>query len=352
MSVTRRILGVAAGAAGIAAAGGMAHYVSTRRLSHRPSAGDRVPLGSLRADPHTVVADDGVPLYAEIDECPAETDRPPVTLVFVHGYCLNLDSWHFQRAAYRGLARSVYFDQRSHGRSGRSAPENATIAQLGRDLARVVEDLSGDEPVVLVGHSMGGMTVLSLADQRPELFGTKIVGTALISTTAGGLDPGRILFPMLPAGIGGGVMGRAVRALSRGHKFVDAVRRLGKDVAVLVTDLYAFGDDVPGEYLRFAYELLAETTFDVVAEFYPGFATLDLWDAAGVLARVPTAIVCGTADKLTSIGHSRKLHAAIHGSDLLECEGAGHLVTIERHEDVNAELDALMARVQDAAVAS
>ena len=299
-----------------------------------------------------MVADDGLPLYAEVDECAEGRARPPVTIVFVHGYCLNLDSWHFQRAAYRGLARTVFYDQRSHGRSGRSPSEHATIEQLGRDLARVIDDLSGDDPVVVVGHSMGGMTVMSLADQRPDLFGTKIVGTALISTTAGGLDPGRILFPMLPAGIGGGFVGRVVRAMSRGHKAVDALRRMGKDVAIVVTDLYAFGDEVPGAYLEFAYDLLAQTTFDVVADFFPSFAALDLWDAVPVLSKVPTAIVCGTSDKLTSIGHSRKLHARIHGSDLLECEDAGHLVPIERHGDVNQELDRLVARVLDATVAS
>lgn len=351
MSRTRSVIGVAAGAVGVAAAGGAARYASIRLLRHRPMAGDELPLGSLRSDPHTVVADDGLPLYAEVDEYEGRRARPPITLVFVHGYCLNLDSWHFQRAAYRGILRTVFYDQRSHGRSGRSPSEHATIDQLGRDLARVIDDLSGDDQVIVVGHSMGGMTILSLAEQRPDLFGTKIVGTALISTTAGGLDPGRIIFPMLPAGIGGGVIGRVVRAMSRGHKAVDAVRRMGKDVAIVVTDLYAFGDDVPGPYIQFAYDLLSGTTFDVVADFFPAFATLDVWHAAPELARVPTAIICGTADKLTAIGHSRKLHARIHGSDLLECEGAGHLVPIERNEDVNHELDRLVARVIDTVVA-
>ncbi len=58
---------------------------------------------------------------------------------------------------------------------------------------------------------------------------------------------------------------------------------------------------------------------------------------------MPTAIICGTADKLTSIGHSRKLHARIAGSTLLECEGAGHMVILERHDQVNAELDQLLS---------
>jgi pimeloyl-ACP methyl ester carboxylesterase len=58
---------------------------------------------------------------------------------------------------------------------------------------------------------------------------------------------------------------------------------------------------------------------------------------------VPTSIICGTDDKLTAIGHSRKLQAQIEGATLLECEGAGHMVIMERHDQVNAALDQLIA---------
>ena len=61
------------------------------------------------------------------------------------------------------------------------------------------------------------------------------------------------------------------------------------------------------------------------------------------LGRVPTSIICGTEDKITSIGHSRKLHSRIPGSSLLECEGAGHMVLLERHKQVTAELDDLIS---------
>jgi pimeloyl-ACP methyl ester carboxylesterase len=81
----------------------------------------------------------------------------------------------------------------------------------------------------------------------------------------------------------------------------------------------------------------------VVAEFFPNFALLDKFETVKALSVVPTTIICGTEDKLTSIGHARKLHAHIAGSSLLECEGAGHLVIMERHDDVNHELDRLLA---------
>lgn len=344
MRARSKILGIAAGAAGVAVAGVTAGLVRQgRRISHRE--GDRgVPFGSLRSDPITVIADDGTPLHAEVDEVERPGGDGSVTLVFCHGYALNLDCWHFQRAGARGRVRAVFYDQRSHGRSGESPREFATIEQLGSDLRRVIDDLTRDDPVILVGHSLGGMTVLSLAERHPELFGTKIVGAALISTTAGGLDIGRILFPIIPAGLGDGVTGRVVRTLSRGSVLVERFRDIGHDIATVITDTYAFGGDVPASYVEFVYQMLDDTPFSVVADFFPAFAGLDKWVHLEPFSRVPTAIMCGTKDKITGIGHSRKLHSHIHGSDLLECVGAGHLVIMESHDEVNTELDSLVSR--------
>ncbi|WP_028636333.1 alpha/beta fold hydrolase [Nocardioides sp. URHA0032] len=337
MRTRTHLIGATATALGLAAAGAGVAAQQRRRIARR-SPGERPAFGSLRADPVTVVAEDGTPLHVEVDEADSA-----VTLVFCHGYSLNLDCWHFQREHYRGRIRSVYYDQRSHGRSGRSPIGHATIDQLGQDLVRILEEVVPDGPVVLVGHSMGGMTIVALAQQHPELFGDRIVGTSLISTTAGGLDPSRILFPMMPTWAGSGAMHRGVATLARGHRAVDGLRRLGRNVALVATDQLAFGDHVPASYVEFVDSMLAATPFEVVAEFFPGFGQLDKFDHVGVLANVPTTIICGTEDKLTSIGHSRKLHGRIDGSTLLECHGAGHMVILERYDEVDGELDKLLA---------
>jgi pimeloyl-ACP methyl ester carboxylesterase len=292
-------------------------------------------------------------LHVEVDEYvpSGETGRrragksapPPLTLVFVHGYALNLDCWHFQRAGYRGLVRTVYYDQRSHGRSGRSSPGHANVDQLGRDLKQILDVVVPEGPVVLIGHSMGGMSVIALAEQHPELFGDRVVGAGLISTTAGGLDPHRVVLPLLPRTVGGQLATRLVSTLARGHRHVDGLRRMGRSVATVVTDLFAFGDDVPESYVDFVDGMLSATPFEVVAEFFPVFGELDKFDALGALQAVPTTVICGTADKLTSIGHSRKLHSKLPQSVLVECEGAGHMVIMERHDRVNAALDQLIA---------
>lgn len=353
MSVGRRIAGVTAGAVGVAVAGTAVGVARRRRVIARRGAGDQTVFGSLRSTPLTVVADDGTPLHVEVDEYAqrrpgarhrsTSVDGAALTVVFCHGYALNLDSWHFQRAGYRGLVRTVYFDQRSHGRSGRSSEDHATIDQLGHDLARILDEVVPDGPVVLVGHSMGGMTIIALAEQHPELFGDRIVGVGLISTTAGGLDPHRILVPMLPSTLGSQLALRVVATLARGHRTIDGLRRLGKSIASVATDQFAFGDDVPASYVDFVDSMLSATPFEVVAEFFPHFGSLDKFGVLEALAQVPTTIICGTDDRLTSIGHSRKLHSRIEGSTLLECEGAGHMVIMERHDQVNAALDQLIA---------
>ncbi|HCB04744.1 MAG TPA: alpha/beta hydrolase [Nocardioides bacterium] len=344
MSTRGRILGAAAGAVGLAAAGAVLGINrQNRAIRHRSD--DSTPFGSLRSAPITVIADDGVPLHVEVDEldAAARAHASGLTIVWVHGYALNLDCWHFQRAAYRGLERSVFYDQRSHGRSGRSTDGHATIDQLGLDLLTILDTVVPEGPVVLIGHSMGGMAIIALAEQHPELFGERIVGVGLISTTAGELDPGRIVLPLLPAKLGGQLATRTVRTLARNHRLVDGVRRAGRSVGVVATDLFAFGDEVPAAYVDFVDSMLSQTPFEVVAEFFPSFRSLDKFDSVEVIGRVPTTIICGTTDRLTSIGHSRKLHERIPGSTLLECDEAGHMVMIERHGQVNAALDQLLS---------
>ncbi len=347
----RRIAGLVVGAAAVGAAGAAVEVVRHRR---RPTAVEDqldVPLGSLRSTPRTVLTHDGVPLYVEVDEVEPSAGKQrgrrrtpePVTAVFVHGYALNLDCWHFQRLALRGRVRTVFYDQRSHGRSGRSPRDHSTIDQLGADLLEVVDQVVPDGRVVLVGHSMGGMAILALAETHPELFGTRVAGVGLVSTTAGGLSPHQIILPMLPEGVGGELARRLVAGLARTAKVVDGIRMAGKDIAVVATNLFSFGGPVPPSYPIFVDQLLSGTPFEVLAEFFPSFESLDKFAVISAFERVPTTIIGGTADRMTAIGHSRKMHSLLPHSTLLELEGAGHMAIMECADEVNEALSQLLA---------
>src|SRR5690349_4370998 len=146
--------------------------LSLPRLTDPPPPGSR-----------TVTTDDGVALHVEVDELA----DAPVTVVFSHGFTARLAEWELQRAAVRDRARLVLWDQRGHGRSGWTKLTKATIDRTGRDLGEVLDATVPSGPVVLAGHSMGGMSILALARQRPELFGDRVVGVFLLATSAGGL---------------------------------------------------------------------------------------------------------------------------------------------------------------------
>jgi pimeloyl-ACP methyl ester carboxylesterase len=350
MSARRSLAYVASGLGAAALAAIATGVVAERRVvrARRAGAAGADRLGELRSPRREVTCDDGLLLHAEVDEVAPYADgerrRPEhVTIVFVHGYALNLDCWHFQREAFRGKHRMVFYDQRSHGRSQRSHFENATIDQLGDDIASVITQLVPEGEVVLVGHSMGGMSIIAFAERHPELFAQRVRGVALISTTAGGLRPHRtVAGRLLPDRIGTTVAPRLIAALARAPELVDSARRSGSNIGFIVADLFAFGKDVPAEQVEFLDEMLAGTSFDVLAEFFPTFTQLDKFEHLTVFQDVPTTIVGGTKDKLTSIGHSRKMARHLPGAELVECEGAGHMVIFEARDKVNAALDRLV----------
>lgn len=340
MSKRNLVLKAAGGLGAAALAAAATGVVVERRVVRKRRAGSQgvERFTSLRSEPVMVKADDGIMLHAEVD------DGPGPTLVFVHGYSLNLDCWYFQREAFRGEHRMVFYDQRSHGRSERSSLENATIDQLGQDLRAVIEQLVPDGPLVLVGHSMGGMSIMAFAESCPELFADRVQAVALISTTAGELHPHRVVGKLLPDGVGDFAVPRVVSALARAPELVDSARRRGSNVGFVVGDFLAFGKEVPVELVEFLDEMLAATPFEVLAQFFPGLSTHDKYAALERIATKPAVVICGTADRLTPISHSRRLVKLMPGIELVESRGAGHMVILEDPERVNAEIERLVSQ--------
>jgi pimeloyl-ACP methyl ester carboxylesterase len=344
--VSRRRVGLAAAVIGVVAAGTAAGVALERRAVGRArSAPDPYadePFGSLHTAGRTVYADDGVPLHVEIEG----DDAAPLTIVFVHGFTLSMDCWHFQRRDLAGAGRLVFYDQRSHGASGRSPREHATIDQLGRDLGTVLSAVAPRGPVVLVGHSMGGMTLLALADQHPQLYadGGRIVGVALVGTAAGAFAETIFGIP--------GVLGRAVRPIAPGAirvvnrraALVEQGRRAGSDIAFLLTRRLSYGGDVPPSLVAFMERMVAATPVEVMTEFFDTFLQHDKLAALGALKDLPTLILCGDEDKLTPVHNSHVMAEALPDAELVVVPGAGHMVMLERPSLVNAALRRLVER--------
>jgi pimeloyl-ACP methyl ester carboxylesterase len=338
-------VGALAAGAGVVIA---AEKIAVGRLRLRPDPAAGELLGQLRDQSLAVLADDGVPLHVEI----SGPDEAPVTIVFSHGYTLSQDVWHFQRQALAG-ARMVFWDQRGHGRSGRGDPERSTIGQLGADLGAVLAaTMPAGGRVVLVGHSMGGMTIMALAARRPELFtgpgaGLKVAGTVLIATAASGLDPARWLPAPLRL-VARQAAPAVVRNVLRGWPaaVIERSRQAAGDVAFLSTRYMAFGDPgVSPAMVDFAERIIRATPVEVVAEFYLALADHDQEAALATLGAVPCTVVAGDRDRLISARRSGELAAHIPGAELVLVPGAGHLIILEVPGAVNEAITALLDRI-------
>src|SRR3954447_8294977 len=128
-----------------------------------------------------VPSDDGTEIAVEI----LGDNHTGPTLVFVHGWTFSSRSWHYQRMLAE-RHRLVLMDHRDHGESGTGPREHRTVEQVGRDLYAVLNATCAGTDVVLVGHSMGGMTIMALAAEHADLFGSPapVKAVALLDTSA------------------------------------------------------------------------------------------------------------------------------------------------------------------------
>jgi pimeloyl-ACP methyl ester carboxylesterase len=273
----------------------------------------------------------------------------PLTVVFSHGFTARLAEFDVHRPALRDRVRLVFWDQRGHGRSDWTRLTAATIDRTGRDLGQVLDAVVPDGPVVLVGHSMGGMSIMALARQRPGLFGPRVVGAFLLATSAGGL-------------VGTGLLGRWVTAVRRLHllglwlrglqllaPLLERFRRRGTAAGRWFTRRYLFGrSDADPADVRMVQDLLEETPYTVTLAFWATFLEHDESAALPVLGRVPTTVVAATDDRLTPVAHGRRLAAELGAdAELVVVPGAGHSVNLTRTALVDRALAALLDRVEE-----
>ncbi|WP_236055955.1 alpha/beta fold hydrolase [Mycobacterium sp. SM1] len=337
-----------AGAAGLTAVGtvagvGIARSMTRRTTTEDPYAGEDFTM--LDGDRISwVTTPDGVRLAVR-DVGPREAR---LTVVFAHGFCLRMDSFYFQRVRltdeWGPQVRMVFYDQRGHGRSGEASPDTYTVPQLGVDLETVLRATAPRGPVVLVGHSMGGMTVLSHARQFPHHYGTRIVGAALISSAAKGVSR---------SPLGEILKNPALEAVQLTARYAPNLLHRGRGVArPLVGPILraaSYGDEkISPSVVAFSEQMMHDTPIATVVGFLHALEVHDESAALPTLSKIPTLIACGDHDLLTPPGYSRAMAAALWDAELDIVSDAGHLVQLEQPGAINEGLVRLVERATPA----
>jgi pimeloyl-ACP methyl ester carboxylesterase len=312
-------------------------YVARDRARPDPDADE--PFGAWRGDViPDVVSRDGTALHVE------EWGSGP-TIVLSHGYCLNLTFWHYQIADLSRDFRVVAYDQRGHGRSGRPGPDGSwSLDALAEDLDAVIA-AAGGGPVVVVGHSMGGMTALQYARDFPEAIGNTIAGLVLVDTTAADVMDGIIpaVGRYLEATIQG-LQEAAMRAIAGNVSRIDRLRGRVSNIAYIGTRFLGFGPDPSPSKVEFLERVLREVPSDVALSLLPTVTGLDVSDVLDAID-VPTLIVVGSHDRLTPPGASQRLADAIKQSELFVLQDAGHSSMFEKPNEFNARVRQFLERV-------
>ncbi|WP_421121106.1 alpha/beta fold hydrolase [Aquihabitans daechungensis] len=255
-------------------------------------------------------------------------------LVLLHGITLRADVWAPQFHQLADRYRVIAVDLRGHG-SSRAGDDGFGIARLADDLATLLTELDLHH-AVLVGHSMGGMTVMQFCGNHTDVLADRVDGLVFVATRAHQVFP-----PYLDRG--------ARRLAARGQAMVDSGQVLPSRATVTTQAArLAFGDKPSPK----AVQIVAEMGQSMVPEsLMPSLSGLIEHDARDALrtTHTPSLVIVGTRDLLTPVPSARHLAHLLPASELVVLPRAGHQLMQERPDELAELVDAFVARLDGGA---
>jgi pimeloyl-ACP methyl ester carboxylesterase len=328
----RLILGAGVATAGVAVGYGTERLLFRRRLGDpRPP----VELELIGGEVAELAGADGVRLHTTTYGPPPRPDVPEVVLV--HGFTMTGQFWYEQVTALQDRVRIVTYDQPGHGASSAPRSGEYSIELMGDCLRRVIEETTGgDGPIVLVGHSLGAMTILAFVRRHPEFFAERVGALLMLSTSAKadtqdvtvayGIQALVRLRTVFEAAAG--AFGPRARELAR-------LYRASSDLSYALAKTIGFCANADPRHINLAEQLVLDTDLETVVKLTPVILRLDE-DEVLTSIDCPTIVCVGSEDKLTPAGHARHIAEVNPDVDLIELQGIGHMTPMTAADAVNA----------------
>lgn len=252
-------------------------------------------------------------------------------LVLFHGVTLRHDVWAPQFNMLADRYRVIAVDLRGHGKS-EVGSLGFGMPKLATDVATLLEALDLRD-AVLVGHSMGGMTVMQFCGDHADVLNERVAGIALVATAA---------FRTVPPYLEGGMRW----LLARGEVQVANGRGLpGQDRVTTRAVRLVFGDKPSPRAIQIVAEMTTSMPDAHVIASLQGIVEHDARDALRA-TRTPSLVVVGTRDTLTPVPLSRRMAHLMPGCEFVVLPRAGHQLMQERPNELAELLDALVARIE------
>lgn len=278
-----------------------------------------------------VVSADGTRLHAEVF---GPEDAP--TVVLVHGWTNEIAVWHHQIRDLMGEFRVVAYDQRGHGRSEPPRGGEYTDAALSDDLHAVIgATVPSGRRCVVVGHSMGGMTIVSWAGRNAGQVREHVAAAMLIGTGMGDLVEQALIFrPRYGARLSRALWPHAVSLPLK-------LPQRTTPISYRAIRYIALSPKASPAAVAFTDRLTSRCPAPARAGFGRSLSTLDLYESVPRLD-VPAVVMVGAVDRLTPPWHARKLAETLPDVvELVELPDVGHMLQLEAPDEVTARIAGL-----------
>lgn len=338
-----------AAALGLLAGMGAERLLMNRWRDPRPSPRGAL-LGSVSGTRSQVDGPDGTDIVVETY---GPTDAPQ--LVLVHGWLCTGRVWHELVVRLGRRWRIVTYDQPGHGRSTAPVSGRYDLDVLGDTLTRVIDQATAPGPLVVVGHSLGGMTVLNALRRGSPATRRRLAGVVLVSTLASPRserswrDAGIWVVSRLRPMIGGLV------TLLRRPRIVRAINRWTArptDAAYLAARWFAVGREADEEVIDFTLRQLQTADTDMAFGLLEAIVGVD--EDAGLTAMdaLPVSLVGGTHDRVIPYVFTR--HMATHLEErtagpveLHALSGVGHMALLEAADELATIVERHLSALDD-----
>lgn len=295
--------------------------------------------------PDAVTTDIPVHWYeVEPESPPSAPANDPVTIVFIHGFTLAGESWYRQFNALRKShpeARLLTMDLRGHGQTGAVPASLCTVEGAAADALAVIAERAATGKLIVVGHSLGGLIALHMVRAAEESIRRRIAGVVLISTS---ID--KLAAQGVPQILASPVADAARNAIESSPK---EIRKFREAIASLMAPSLAvavFARRTDYEIIEFHAAMINETPLETFVGYLDDLQDHEEFAAGPRLEGLPGAVLVGTKDDVTPRKQADLIMEKWPDAELVEVDGAGHMLPLEAPDAVNRAIERVLEKVQ------
>jgi len=265
-------------------------------------------------------------------------------IILSHGWGPNSTVWYYAKRQLSDRFRLIVWDLPGLGKSSKPKNKDYSVEKYARDLEAVVA-IAGKKPVILLGHSMGGMLTLTFCRLFPEHLERQVAGLILVDTTYTNPVNTSIFSgllralqkPLLQPILYLTILLSPLVWLMTWLSYLNGLLYISVEVSGFT------GKETRGQ-LDFSAFLSALASPEVLAR---GTLAMFNFKETATLStiHIPTLVIVGAADIATVPSASIRMQAELPQAELITLKPGGHMGLMERHQQFAEAVRAFGQRI-------